>query len=99
VEDAKRASLWGKSGPWTQYPKRMLQLRARGFALRDAFPDILRGLVTAEEAQDYQTARPQQTVRVTQTRADVQRLEHAEPEDNGVEHFDAEEIDAEAHAR
>jgi hypothetical protein len=54
VADAKRAGLWGKSGPWTQYPKRMLQLRARGFALRDAFPDVLRGLVTAEEARDYQ---------------------------------------------
>ena len=56
VADAKKASLWGKSGPWTQYPKRMLQMRARGFALRDAFPDVLRGLVTAEEAQDYPAA-------------------------------------------
>jgi hypothetical protein len=55
VADAKKAGLWGKSGPWQQYPKRMLQLRARGFALRDAFPDVLRGLVTAEEAQDYPT--------------------------------------------
>jgi hypothetical protein len=55
VADAKRAGLWGKTGPWTQYPKRMLQLRARGFALRDAFPDVLKGLVTAEEAQDYPT--------------------------------------------
>ena len=54
VADAKKAGLWGKGGPWTQYPKRMLQMRARGFALRDAFPDVLRGLVTAEEAQDYQ---------------------------------------------
>jgi hypothetical protein len=53
VADAKKAGLWGKVGPWTQYPKRMLQLRARGFALRDAFPDVLKGLVTAEEAQDY----------------------------------------------
>ena len=56
VADAKKAGLWGKSGPWTQYPKRMLQLRARGFALRDAFPDVLKGLVTAEEAQDYPQA-------------------------------------------
>jgi len=55
VSDAKKAGLWGKSGPWTQYPRRMLQLRARGFALRDAFPDVLKGLVTAEEAQDYPT--------------------------------------------
>jgi hypothetical protein len=58
VADAKRAGLWGKSGPWTQYPKRMLQLRARGFALRDAFPDVLKGLVTAEEAQDYPANEP-----------------------------------------
>lgn len=53
VEDAKRAGLWNKQGPWTQYPKRMLQMRARGFALRDAFPDVLKGMITVEEAQDY----------------------------------------------
>lgn len=52
VEDAKRAGLWGKQGPWQAYPKRMLQMRARGFALRDAFPDVLKGLITTEEAQD-----------------------------------------------
>ena len=53
MADAKRAGLAGKSGPWTQYPARMLTLRARGFALRNAFADALRGLITAEEAQDY----------------------------------------------
>jgi hypothetical protein len=53
VEDAKRAGLWGKGGPWTAYPKRMLQMRARGFALRDAFPDVLKGMISVEEAQDY----------------------------------------------
>jgi hypothetical protein len=53
VADAKRAGLWGKAGPWTQYPRRMLQMRARGFALRDAFPDVLRGVITREEADDY----------------------------------------------
>jgi len=68
VADAKKAGLWGKSGPWTQYPKRMLQMRARGFCLRDAFADVLRGLVTAEEAQDYtHTEEAQPTpARVTQ---------------------------------
>jgi hypothetical protein len=58
VADAKKAGLWGKSGPWTNYSRRMLQMRARGFALRDTFPDILRGLITAEEAQDYPTPEP-----------------------------------------
>ena len=55
VADAKRARLWGKQGPWSQYPDRMLQMRARGFAIRDAFPDALKGVITAEEAQDYPT--------------------------------------------
>jgi hypothetical protein len=52
MEDAKTAGLLGKSGPWTQYPKRMRQMRARAFALRDVFPDVLRGLPVAEEVQD-----------------------------------------------
>jgi len=67
MQDAKRAGLTGKQGPWTQYPSRMLALRARGFALRNAFADALRGLITAEEAQDYQsvpeTPQPVQVVR------------------------------------
>ena len=66
MADAKRAGLAGKSGPWSQYPERMLALRARGFALRNAFADCLRGLVTAEEAQDYPQAVPTQAVTVTQ---------------------------------
>lgn len=45
VDDAKRAKLLGKSGPWSEYQPRMLQMRARSWALRDAFPDVLRGLV------------------------------------------------------
>lgn len=52
VEDAKLAGLWGKAGPWKQYPRRMLQMRARSFALRDAFADVLKGLSVAEEMQD-----------------------------------------------
>jgi hypothetical protein len=149
VADAKKASLWGKSGPWTQYPKRMLQLRARGFALRDAFPDVLKGLITAEEAQDYPQAVQTQAVTVTQpeppaamvepsvyqkamqsiVRAktldrldDIRRkvaerladksltkwehdelakavLDKASTMDNGTEHFDAQEVAAEAQAR
>ena len=53
VADAKKAGLWTKSGPWTQYPKRMLQLRARSFALRDVFPDVLGGLWIREEVEDF----------------------------------------------
>lgn len=51
VAQAKTAGLWGKN-VWAQYPDRMLQMRARGFGLRDGFPDVLRGLLTIEEARD-----------------------------------------------
>jgi hypothetical protein len=52
VAQAKKASLLGKEGPWQTYPDRMLAMRARSFAGRDAFPDLLRGIRTAEEAMD-----------------------------------------------
>ncbi len=53
VSDAKAAGLWRKAGPWTQYPQRMLQMRARAFACRDAFADALRGIAVREEVEDY----------------------------------------------
>ena len=58
-KDAQQAGLWGKVGysgkptPWVLYPKRMLQMRARAFALRDVFPDVLHGLGCTEEVMDY----------------------------------------------
>ena len=51
-EDAKRAQLAGKVGPWTQYPQRMRAMRARSWALRDTFADVLRGIASAEEMED-----------------------------------------------
>lgn len=51
VADAKKAGLWGKD-LYQKYPSRMIQMRARGFAARDAFADALKGLITAEEVQD-----------------------------------------------
>jgi hypothetical protein len=50
----REATLAGltKKDNWVKYPRRMLQMRARGFALRDLFPDVLKGMVTREEAED-----------------------------------------------
>lgn len=59
IAHAKKANLWGKQGPWTNYPEVMLKMRARGFALRDKFADALKGLITKEEAQDYIDVTPQ----------------------------------------
>lgn len=55
VTDAKKAGLWNKTGPWQQYPKRMLQMRARAWALRDGCADMLRGFQVREEVEDFQT--------------------------------------------
>lgn len=52
ASDARIAGLQGKGGPWSQYPARMRQMRARAFALRDVFPDVLKGIPIAEEVMD-----------------------------------------------
>lgn len=53
VADAKKANLWGKKGPWTEYTRRQLMFRARSFCLRDEFGDVLSGMILTEEAMDY----------------------------------------------
>ena len=58
--NAQKAGLLNKK-PWQSYPDRMLQMRARGFALRDAFADVIGGLITTEEAQDYPMKEAQKT--------------------------------------
>lgn len=55
--DAKRAGLAGKD-TYRQYPARMLRARARAFALRDALPDVLTGIVSADEAEDLAPSQP-----------------------------------------
>lgn len=56
--DASNAGLWGKTGTWKTYPKRMMQMRARGFCVRDTFPDALKGFITQEEAMDIPIEQP-----------------------------------------
>ena len=63
IAEAQKAGLTNKKGPWQSYPNRMLKLRARGFALRDAFPDAIKGLITTEEAMDYPDAENQSSVK------------------------------------
>jgi hypothetical protein len=64
AEDAQRAGLL-KKDIWQQYRPRMLQMRARAFALRDVFPDVLKGLPIAEEVRDY--VEPEKDVTETST--------------------------------
>lgn len=59
VQNAKTAKLWGKKGangqdtPWITYPSRMLQMRARSWALRDGAADAMRGFQVREEVEDF----------------------------------------------
>jgi hypothetical protein len=67
IDDARTAGLFGKAGTWTQYPARMRKMRARAFALRDAFTDVIKGMAIAEEIMDIQpgaAAEAQRTVAV-----------------------------------
>ena len=74
IADARAAGLLGKPGPWKQYTSRMLKMRARAFALRDAFPDVLSGIASAEEMQDVEgTATEKATENVAEQVAKMPR--------------------------
>ena len=53
ISMARKAGLLNKKGPWQTHLERMMQMRARGFVLRDVFADALGGVITTEEAEDY----------------------------------------------
>lgn len=61
IREAQQAGLLGKIGPWKQYPKRMLKMRARNFALRDCFADVLCGVACAEEMEDIEGTASEKT--------------------------------------
>lgn len=68
-KDAKDAGLLTKKGPWTSgYGPRMCFQRARAWALRDAFSDMLMGLGVTEELQDMAPEKPE-------TKTDTSSLE------------------------
>src|SRR3546814_6556422 len=69
MDDAKKAGLAGKQGPWSQYPQRMRQMRARAWSMRDGFADVLKGIGIAEEVRDFrseeQTSELQSLMRIS----------------------------------
>ena len=78
--DAKTAGLLGKAGPWTQYPKRMRQMRARAFALRDVFPDVLRGAAPrADEPATLKLGDINERLGITMTAAFLADVLHIKP--------------------
>jgi hypothetical protein len=57
MADAIQAGINTKFN-WKKHPKRMLQMRARAYCLRDAYPDLLKGLGVVEERQDHEDTPP-----------------------------------------
>ncbi|NTB01591.1 hypothetical protein [Agrobacterium tumefaciens] len=80
--------------PWYKYPKRMLQMRARAWCLRDVYADVTKGMQVREEVEDYQHVGPDNAKDVTPTqpsvmarlRAAQEAAQHPEDEREG---FDA----------
>lgn len=70
VSDAIKAGLWN-TNTWMKYPKRMLQMRARGLCLRDAYPDVLNGLEIAEEMNDLHSQQKRETQAAPKTLAQM----------------------------
>lgn len=70
--DAKTAGLWGKSGPWSLHPKRMLTMKARNYALRAAFADLFLGLeYSVEELQEVEDSKKTSPSRADNTPRDI----------------------------
>ncbi|MEM4167548.1 MAG: hypothetical protein QW793_04770 [Candidatus Caldarchaeum sp.] len=58
VKMARQAGLLQRD-TWVKYLDRMLQMRARAWALRDTFADRLRGLMIKEEYEDVEVTKTQ----------------------------------------
>lgn len=78
-DQAVKAGLWAKQGPWQQHPFRMLQMRARAWAIRAAFPDKLKGVQAREEVEDYQEISPAAVLQMPR-RLSERQPEQAKPQ-------------------
>jgi len=55
IEEAKDANLL-RNENYKKYPARMLEARCKAFLAKDVYPDVLRGMISSEEAQDLEPA-------------------------------------------
>lgn len=51
--EATAAGLTKKEGPWQGYPQRMISHRALGWLCDDVYPDIVLGVATAEDFDEF----------------------------------------------
>lgn len=58
MADAKLAGLVDKNPTYKTHPKRMLAARAKAFLGRDVYPDVVGGMLSAEELEDLEPEKP-----------------------------------------
>jgi hypothetical protein len=86
VLDARLMGKWdkptrqNKPSVWQKYPKRMLRWRARWFALRDVFGDVLKGIGIFEEIQDSIEMEPDEAGKYVQKNVTADNSRELEPE-------------------
>jgi hypothetical protein len=86
-DDATRANLIGKRGPWSSgYGPRMCLMRARAWVLRDGFSDVLSGLGIVEEIRDFETEEARNRPAPDASALDVGLIE---PQQNDEAHANA----------
>jgi len=80
------------TSPWYKYPKRMLQMRARSWAIRDGASDAMVGLAVAEEVQDYEETAPVKNITPPSPPSPKVQISKGEPAqldiENVIETFD-----------
>lgn len=74
---AKEAGLWGQN-TWKKHPQRMLMWRAKGWAIRDLYADVLMGMWSVEEAGDMPPIQDAEYIDISNTHDEVE--DDAEPE-------------------
>jgi hypothetical protein len=85
IDDAKKAGLTGKSGPWKEYTNRMIRYRALGFCLRDAFPEVMQSIhITQEIEEDEPLAVPETDVPPRDERRTPAQMPEEEPKTSEV---------------
>lgn len=76
---ARQAGLWGRKGPWSQYPGQMLRARAVTEAARTWAPDALMGVVYTPEELGVEVDQDGAPVATVQSVAPVEPLPVAAP--------------------
>lgn len=78
IEQARAAKLTGKDN-WVGYPQQMLEARAIAFAARKAYPDVLAGVYTSEEVQDFEEPKNVTPVKTQQAAQKAAKASEPEP--------------------